>query len=116
MGSALREIRRRKNLSQAELGVVLNWPRNIIAQYESGAARPSSERLISLLRLAATDDERGPILEALKAHGVLASDLAPALATCPDDSPAAASMDSVSPDPVQASMSGNGVFADKGLS
>jgi len=75
LGVALRKIRQRGNLSQQELGESLCWSRIVIAQYESGSARPSAERLIALLRLAATDDERRPILKELEAYGVLASDL-----------------------------------------
>lgn len=76
LGAALHEIRRRKNLSQAEFGDLLEWPRVSVAQYEAGRMRPSIKRLIMLLRLAATEDERRPVLMALEAYGILASDLA----------------------------------------
>jgi transcriptional regulator with XRE-family HTH domain len=75
LGRALRIIRIRLGFSQRQFGSAISWPQNMLSQYESGDKRPSCERLILLLRLAATDEERGPILAALDACGVLASDL-----------------------------------------
>jgi transcriptional regulator with XRE-family HTH domain len=77
LGRVIRGIRLRINLGQTALARLLRWPQASLSQYESGDARPSVERLIGLLRLAATEDERGPILTALKACGVFAADLAP---------------------------------------
>lgn len=79
-GRALRSIRLRQNCGQAEFARLQGWPQATLSQYESGDARPSTERLIALLRLAA-DDERDPILTALKSRGILASDLDHTLVT-----------------------------------
>ena len=89
-GRAIRSIRLRINLGQAALARLLRWPQASLSQYESGDARPSAERLIGLLRLASTDDERGPILEALEAYGIRVGDLASTLAPPREDSKPAA--------------------------
>ena len=75
LGRAIRTIRLRENRGQAEFARLQGWPQATLSQYESGDARPRAERLIGLLRLAATEDERGPILKALEACGILGSDL-----------------------------------------
>lgn len=82
LGQAMRSIRRRKDCGQAGFARLLGWPQATLSQYECGDAPPSAERLIALLRLAAGDDERGPILEALSLCGVFASDLNPARTEC----------------------------------
>ena len=91
LGTAVRCIRRRLNIGQAGFARSLGWPQATLSQYESGDARPSAERLINLLRIAATDDERRPILKALEAYGVLASDLTTTLLSSPEQLPAPAS-------------------------
>jgi transcriptional regulator with XRE-family HTH domain len=84
LGRVIRSIRLRENRGQAEFAQSHGWPQATLSQYESGDARPSAERLIALLRLTATDDERGPILKALEACGVLASDLNRTLLISPE--------------------------------
>ena len=75
----------RENRGQAEFARLQGWPQGTLSQYESGDARPRAERLIGLLRVAATEDERGPILQALEACGILVSDLAQTLVTAAPD-------------------------------
>jgi DNA-binding transcriptional regulator YiaG len=75
LGRAIRSIRLRENRGQAEFARLQGWPQATLSQYESGDAHPHAERLIGLLRLAATEDERGPILKALEERGILGSDL-----------------------------------------
>jgi transcriptional regulator with XRE-family HTH domain len=82
----------------------------MVSQYESGGARPSAERLIRLLGLASTDDEREPILTALAAYGVLACDLSPALVGSRD------SMSPVSSGADQIATFENAGFGEKGIS
>jgi transcriptional regulator with XRE-family HTH domain len=113
---AIRCLRKRLDLNQGEFAALCGWPRNMISQYAAEVARPSAERLIHLLRLAVTDDERRPILKALERYGVLATDLAPALPGFHEEVPVSASMDRVSGELDPAAMSDNSVFADKGKS
>jgi transcriptional regulator with XRE-family HTH domain len=75
LGRAIRNIRRRLDLSQTELAANLGWEKALIAKYELGDRRPGAVRLIRLLRLA-EGDERGAIIKGLEEQGVLGSDLA----------------------------------------
>jgi transcriptional regulator with XRE-family HTH domain len=74
-GRVLRELRKRLNLSQSEIAKILRCDASAVSGYEFGRYTPSTARLICLLRLA-EGNERGPILKALREHGVLESDLA----------------------------------------
>jgi transcriptional regulator with XRE-family HTH domain len=80
-------MRRRANQGQAEFARLQGWPQASLSQYESGDALPNTERLIALLRFAATARERGPILRALETRGVTTSDLAGAPPTSPEQTP-----------------------------
>jgi DNA-binding transcriptional regulator YiaG len=111
LGPAVRSIRRRLSLTQVVFSEQLLIRQNTLSQIESGQFTPSAPKLLSLLRLAATDDERGPIVNALEAHGIMASDLAPVLLVSRETPPAA--MGSVCPEVDQTSMSTNEVFTDK---
>lgn len=113
LGNVIRNIRRRMNCGQTGFAQMLCWPQATLSQYESGDARPSVERMISLLRLAATDDERCPILQALEAYGVFTADLAPALLPLYDRLLTAATV-SVSPDATQSAMPDAAICSDKG--
>ena len=104
LGVSIRKIRKRLGLNQFNLGVRLGWAQSAVCQYESGDSRPQAERLIALLRIAATDDEQAPILSALEEYGVFSSDL----------SFAADSMTLDSPVPNQAAMSGVVANSDMG--
>jgi transcriptional regulator with XRE-family HTH domain len=72
LGRAIRSIRKRRDLSQGELGAKLGCPAHTVCQYELGTARPSVARLFAILR-EAKGEERDPILKALEARGVPAS-------------------------------------------
>ena len=81
LGCAIRSIRKRLDLNQGELAQAVGWHRVSVVQCETGIGRPGADRLIRLLRLAATDAERVPILEQLRARGVAPEDLSPILAS-----------------------------------
>jgi hypothetical protein len=87
----------------------------MISQYEYGV-RPSAERLIRFLSLASTGDERGPILKALEAYGVLASDLASSLVVTHGDFLPCDAIVSVSGVVNQIAMSENADSSEKGIS
>jgi transcriptional regulator with XRE-family HTH domain len=72
----IRAIRRRLGLTQVAFSRMLSIQQNSLSRFETGDDKPSTERLIHLLRLAGTDGEREPIVAALEKRGVLASDLA----------------------------------------
>lgn len=114
LGRVIRSIRLRINLGQTALARLLRWPQASLSQYESGDARPSAERLIGLLRLASTDDERGPILKALEAYGILAWDLASTFAPPREGSEAAASIVPVSSGVDRTSISEFAISAEQG--
>jgi transcriptional regulator with XRE-family HTH domain len=73
---AIRAIRKRLGLTQAAFAEVLFLRQCLLSRFETGAERPSTERLIRLLRMAVTDGERAPIVAVLEQRGILASDLA----------------------------------------
>ena len=75
-GSAIRAIRNRLRLTQVAFSKMLLVQQNTLSQFETGHSRPSTERLIRLLRMAVTDGERAPIVAVLEQRGILASDLA----------------------------------------
>ena len=75
-GAAIRAMRKRLGLTQVEFSRVLFIKQNTLSQFESGHIKPSTERLIHLLRIARVEDERVPLIAALEGRGVLASDLA----------------------------------------
>ena len=110
LGSAARSIRRRLGLTQVAFSEKVLLRQNTLSQLESGGFAPSAPKLLSLLRLAATDDERGPILKALEAYGVLACDLSPALVGSHD------SMGPISGGVDQIAMSKNAGFLGKVIS
>jgi transcriptional regulator with XRE-family HTH domain len=110
LGGAIRSLRRRLNATQVGLSTDLGLAQSTLCQYEAGDARPSVEKLIALLRFASVDGERGPILEALEAYGVLTSDLAPSLVGLPENLPTIP----VSGEALQIAMSGSEVQADNG--
>lgn len=77
LGRTIRAIRKRCDLSQSQLAALLGWTPHLVPKYETGCFKPSTERLIQLLRLA-NPAERGVILRTLQDRGVVESDLAPA--------------------------------------
>lgn len=69
-------MRRRLNCSTFEFSRLVGFS---VAHSERHPHPTSSERLIALLRVATTEDERRPLLEALAQRNVHPSDLAPEL-------------------------------------
>ena len=78
LGRSIRSIRRRLDVNQTEFARILGWPRWLICKYELDRLQPGSARLIRLLKFA-EGGERPPIIAALAARGVLASDLSDSL-------------------------------------
>jgi DNA-binding XRE family transcriptional regulator len=78
---AIRAIRKRLGLTQAAFAEVLFLRQSLLSRFETGAEKPTTERLIHLLRMARTDSERTPIVVALEHRGILASDLAISVST-----------------------------------
>jgi transcriptional regulator with XRE-family HTH domain len=68
VGAAIRLLRRRLRLTQAELGRKLLVCRNTVNRYEHGMVNPSVHVLILLLPLAETLEERQPIAKLLRSH------------------------------------------------
>lgn len=77
--SAMHSIRARRGLSQVAFGKLIDFPQNKISEFECGRRQPWVRLLMRLLRLAETEDERGPIVAALKRYDILPSDLASSL-------------------------------------
>lgn len=74
---AIKSIRLRYRMTSRDFGrKYLNCPHNSVSQYEHGRMRPSTDRLIALLRIAATDEEVRPIIRALEGRGVEVTDFA----------------------------------------
>ena len=76
VGAAIRAIRKRLGFTQVAFSKTLSIQQNTLSQFETGHTKPTTERLIHLLRMACTDGERAPIVAALEHRGILASDLA----------------------------------------
>jgi transcriptional regulator with XRE-family HTH domain len=76
LGRIIRAIRRRLDLNQSEFAAHLGWPNETLCVYELGRIIPSIPRLVDLLRIAMTDEERGAILATLERKGLSASGLA----------------------------------------
>lgn len=70
----LRRLRRRLNLSQVELATLLGCPPYLVCKWEFGEFKPSTEKLIRLLRVAEAG-EQATILKTLESRGVAAVDL-----------------------------------------
>src|ERR1017187_8415615 len=77
----IRAIRKRLGLTQVAFSRILSIQQHSLSRFETGDDKPSTERLIHLLRLACTDGEREPVVAALEQRGVLASDLAISIST-----------------------------------
>jgi transcriptional regulator with XRE-family HTH domain len=73
--AAIRAIRKRREISQAALGQILYVSPNTISRWERGAILPSNGNLIALFRLAQSEREVGPLVQALTAQHILISDL-----------------------------------------
>ncbi len=71
-------MRRRLNLSLFEFSARVGFNVASVISAPSGA-EVSAERLIMLLRFAAVEEERTPLLDALAKRGVQPSDLSPSL-------------------------------------
>jgi transcriptional regulator with XRE-family HTH domain len=104
------------DLDQKEFAALTGFSANLVSWYENARAKPSAERLIQILRLAGTDAERRPILQALKRCGVLASDLAPAVLASRGGLPTDAAMLPVSSDPERTAISETALSASEGIS
>jgi transcriptional regulator with XRE-family HTH domain len=68
LGSAIASIRRRLGKSQSAFSLLVSGTpfANPVSTWESGQFVPRRSSLISLLKLAATPEERAPIVDALK--------------------------------------------------
>jgi transcriptional regulator with XRE-family HTH domain len=87
LGSAARSIRKRLALTQVAFAQKVLLRQNTLSRIESGCFTPGPAKLLRFLRLAATEDERGPILKAMEAHGFRACDLSPSLVDFREDFP-----------------------------
>ncbi len=68
---AIRLMRCRLDLGQIEFSqILLGRYTAVISRWESGRTIPTPVNLLRLLKIAKTPEERGPILQELKASGV----------------------------------------------
>ena len=73
--ATIRAIRKRQKITQAKLGQILYVAPNTVSRWERGAVLPSNGNLIGLFRLAQSEREVGPLVQALTAQHILIADL-----------------------------------------
>jgi transcriptional regulator with XRE-family HTH domain len=75
MALAVRSIRQARGESVMEFAQLLGCPENTVTMYQLGRMKPSAGRLLRLLRLARSEEQVLPILEALDVLGIRPADL-----------------------------------------
>ena len=65
LATAVRKIRRKLGLNQADFGELLNCSHSTVSQYETGKVTPSYYPLLKLFAYAQADQKQ-PILEAIR--------------------------------------------------
>jgi transcriptional regulator with XRE-family HTH domain len=75
MAVAVRLIRQNYGKSVMEFAQLLGCPANTLTMYQLGRMKPGAGRLLRLLRLARSEDQVAPILQALDDLGISPADL-----------------------------------------